>query len=619
MKRVSVNYRQNPRKLLSISEFRGVDLYNSPTNVSPVRSPQAPNMIRDVPGKVRKRMGYHTVDHYSDRINGVHHLVAQQRCYQLVHAGQSLYLDHVAIYSGMNDVRSKSWQMEDKLYILDGKVFLCFDGETIEPVSNKAYVPTITLSRLPNGGGVDHEGLNLLSDKWTESFLGAQGAAVYQLSFNELDTDFVAVRVMTAPDVWQNYIQGTHYTFHPTLGTVTFTSAAIPGASPIDGADNVTITVKKKRPEYEARINHCDMGILYGVNGAADRLFLTGNPAFRNYDWYSGMSDLAYFPVNNYCVLGLNTRIVGYSIIGERLAAHKSNDEDGRNVILREGMMVNDRAAFPTVAALQGAGTVSGHTIAYLKTEPLFLSSSGIYAVTPADTNGERYTQNRSFFINSALMIEPEQQEAVAVSYRDFYLLALGQKLYVLDSLLKSYEEGAPYSTHQYEAFVLSDIDARVLWTDGDALRFGTGGGDIMEFYRDDKNPLSYSDNGNPITAFWDTPMFSGDNFYMRKGFKYLALKLAAATVTGVEVFVQMKGIWQSLFREFSKMRYLSFGKLTFSCFTFSCDPTPKAFGKKLTLPKIDKAQFRFYNGNMHEPFGLYNYALEFQQNGKIK
>lgn len=61
MKRVSPNYRQTPRKLFSVSEFRGVDLYNSPTNVSPSRSPSAPNMIRDVPGKVRKRMGYHTV------------------------------------------------------------------------------------------------------------------------------------------------------------------------------------------------------------------------------------------------------------------------------------------------------------------------------------------------------------------------------------------------------------------------------------------------------------------------------------------------------------------------------------------------------------------------------
>lgn len=46
------------RDILEIDNFLGVDLTNSGDNVDERRSPYAPNMIRDVPGKVRKRMGY---------------------------------------------------------------------------------------------------------------------------------------------------------------------------------------------------------------------------------------------------------------------------------------------------------------------------------------------------------------------------------------------------------------------------------------------------------------------------------------------------------------------------------------------------------------------------------
>ncbi len=618
MKRVSLRYRQTPRKLLSVSEFRGVDLYNSPTNVSPSRSPSAPNMIRDVPGKVRKRMGYHKVAQYPARINAIHHFVGKDGDVELVHAGRCLYTGGAELYRNLQDVRSKAWQLGAFLYILDGAQFVRYDGETVTPVSEHGYVPTAMISRGPSGGGVAFEGLNLLSSYWKESFLSNGTATVYQLSYDDL-ADFVEVKVMTAENKWKDLIRNVDYSFNPALGTVTFTAAARPALSPIDGADNVIITAKKERPDYLSRINGCDMSVLYGVNGAADRLFVTGNSDYRNYDWYSAMNDATYFSVSNYCILGLNTRIVGYSIIGEKLAAHKSDDEDGRNIIIREGTISGETAAFPIVNTLQGAGTVSGHTIAYLKTEPLFFSKSGIFAITPADINGERYTQNRSFYINNVLESLPEKAEAVAVCFRDFYVLALGSRLYILDSLLKSYEDGAPYSTHQYEAFIFTDIAARVLYVREEKLRFGTAAGEIMEFYSNANDLNSYSDNGAPIAAHWDTPMFSGENFYVRKGFKYLALKLSAAPATGTEVFVQIKGRWSKLFEEFARLRYLSFCAVKFSQFTFSTDSTPKAFGKKLSLPKTDKAQFRFANSNENEPFGLYNYALEFQQNGRIR
>ena len=72
-----------------VEAFRGVDLNNSPSNVGKSRSPEAPNMIRDQVGKVRKRTGYTTKVTASGgaAINGVHRLGDVL----FIHAGTKLY------------------------------------------------------------------------------------------------------------------------------------------------------------------------------------------------------------------------------------------------------------------------------------------------------------------------------------------------------------------------------------------------------------------------------------------------------------------------------------------------------------------------------------------------
>ena len=142
------------------------------------------------------------------------------------------------------------------------------------------------------------------------------------------------------------------------------------------------------------------MGTLYGVNGAADRLFVSGNAQYRNYDWYSGMNDPTYWADTAYAVLGTQqSAIVGYSIVNERLATHKDNMEDGRNVIIREGNLVDGRPAFPIVNTLQGEGAIAPRSFAYLVNEPLFLTKLGVFAITAQDVTGEKYAQQRSFFL----------------------------------------------------------------------------------------------------------------------------------------------------------------------------------------------------------------------------
>ncbi|MEG0832823.1 MAG: hypothetical protein RSG78_02270 [Oscillospiraceae bacterium] len=617
MRGMSNAYGQNPMVSAIVSEFRGVDFHNAATNVENFRSPNALNMIRDVPGKVRKRMGFYKKAQYGARINGIFSLELNSGTRRIIHSGNKLFCEEAEIFGMMADSRSTACQMGDILYVFDGQNALRYDGTAATRLCNAAYAPTISISREPSGGGTIYEPMNLIGKRFKERFLANGTATVYQLGYDGLDVGTVQVKILNESGDWVLRAPATDYTVDYALGTITFVTA--PPAPGVSGADNVEISAEKTRNDCAAMIEKCNISVLFGVNGAANRLFVSGNAEFRNRDWYSEMNNGEYFPETCYSIIGQSSKIIGYSIIDDKLAAHKEDDSDGRNIVLRSGEMRDGRAAFPIVGSLQGVGAISHHAISYLKTEPLFLSRDGIYAITAADISGSMYSQNRSIFINKRLLAEKNIHEAVSEVYKDFYLLALNGNVYVLDSLQKTVEKNAPFSTHQYEAYFLTGIDARVIKRIKDKLLFGTCTGDIMEFFSDDTSKMSYNDNGAAILAFWETPQLDNGQFYRRKRFRYIALRLMAGAVTSVVVRMQIGGIWQELFGEAKKLRFFSFKNLSFSKLTFSCDATPKTVGNRIHCAKTDKATFRFENAQKDEPFGLYSFCAEFKQMNKVK
>ena len=621
----------------NISQFLGVDLSNAPSNVKEYRSPDAKNMIPDLAGKPVKRTGYYMVAAFGGAINGYFYLDLPTGSFEIVHAGETLYnaIDGSVLYSGMNDVRSTAWQVDGKLWIMDGKALLCcqkvknldYDPENpmspeeilqATPASEVAYTPMVTISRSPSGGGEQYEPVNLLSGKFTDSFLANGTDAVYQLSFSELDDTAVVVQKLDAEGNWQELTEETDFTVDRTAGTVTFTTA--PESPAVAGADNVRITASRENTEGAAMINRCDISILYGVAGASDRLFVAGNPDYPNRDWYSQMNDPTYFGDLWYSVLGQDgAAIMGYSILNNRLATHKDRAENGRNVVVRTGQLVDGQAAFPITTTLQGEGAIGKHTFAYLSTEPLFLTRLGIYAITSQDISGEKYSQNRSFYINKRLTTLPNLSEAYATIYKDFYMLATGGNIYILDGGQKHYENNEPYSNYQYECYYWADIPANILWQRDDTLFFGTDDGRVMAFYTDYEDLNSFNDLGQPIEAYWEIPDFDGKQFYQNKTVRYIAFRLAAATATSVQVFGQIRGLWQSLFDVPTAARYYAFSKTVFSKFTFSTDATPKTIGRKIKIKKVDKMRLRLQNDQLNEPFGLYELSLEYTEKGYYK
>ena len=63
---------QPSRSVLHVDRLLGVDMTNDPGNVAKEQSPCGDNMIRDVPGKVRKCMGYQRIATLSGAVHGCH-------------------------------------------------------------------------------------------------------------------------------------------------------------------------------------------------------------------------------------------------------------------------------------------------------------------------------------------------------------------------------------------------------------------------------------------------------------------------------------------------------------------------------------------------------------------
>lgn len=605
------------RSVLTISTFLGADFTNSPAAVSENQSPNCKNMIRDVPGKVRKCMGYKKIAEYDDQINGYHYIRGEQ--YGLVHAGTKMYYNGVVKYSDANNARSRSWQFDNKLYIVDGKKLLVWDGAEVKPASEYAKIPTVTIAKAPNGGGTSYEDLNLIQPGFTELFAGTEGDTAYHMTFGGLDDTTVKAYILDSSGSWAEKTENTDFMVDRENGIINFTAA--PGKSPVTGEDNVKITAYRTVSGYADRINKCCIGTQYGLKGAMDRLFLSGNPDYINQDWFSDQNDPTYFADTYYSSLGTSkSAIMGYSVINNYLATHKDEMETDQFIVLREGVLADNKPVFRSVNTLQGAGAIAKDTFAYLSSEPLFLTRSGVYAITAQDITGEKYGQNRSFYLNGKLLKESDLEKSFAFVYKDMYWLCVNGVAYILDGLQPMQtDKSMPYSTRQYAGFYRTNIPANCMWEKDGNLYFGTTDGRVCEFYSDSDALVSYNDDGEKIEAIWETPDLDGKLFYKNKTFRYLAVRLKSAVATTLEMYVQKRGLWSFIKKDNYTARYLSFGSVVFSKFTFSSDQTQKIIPTKLRVKKVDKARFRFVNSELNEPFGLFDIALEYVENGNHK
>jgi len=533
------------------------------------------------------------------------------------------------IYSSANKRISRSWQLNDNIYIIDGSDIYTYavGDERAIPLTEIGKIPVVTIAKSPSGGGTGYDALNMLQPGFEEWFTVSQAEAsekIFHLSFGQLDHKETQAWVMDSNANWVQKKEGVDYSVDRGTGTITFVTA--PGKTP-SGEDNVRIRAYRTVEGYADRVRKCTVGALFGVGGAGDRLFLSGNPDYPNWDFYSEQFDPTYFPDLGYSVMGsAASAIVGYAIINNYLAAFKDEYDESQAVFIREGdMVVNpttnaSEPAFKLINTLQGNGVIAPYSFGYLTTEPLFLTRSGVYAITVQDITGEKYSQNRSFYLDGMLTKEDHLENAVAVVYKDQYVLAVNNKLYILDGIQPiRTDKSMPYSTRQYAGFYCTNVPALCMWTDDQALWFGTNSGRICRFATDVESLESYNDDGAAIYACWETPDLDGRLFYKNKTFRYFAVRMMSAIKTSVKMWSQRLGEWTFIKETTAISKIFDFNDIDFSLFTFRSDSSEKVAHAKIRVKKVDKAKFRLENGNLNEPFGLFDLALEYIESGNYK
>lgn len=604
-------------KHTSYDNFRGADFSVDPSLVAKNRSPMPLNMIPDNGGNPVKRPGWRVLATLDAPINGIYKGEIAGLSSFIVHAGTKLYkvneyvnpVTFTEVATGLTNAKSTGFfsaiDSIVKLFIFTGGEYICFDGATSTDVTTFAKIPTTIISRAPTGGGVALEGLNLIQPKHTESFLGTANTTAYQLATSGLDAALVTARVRNASGGWDDKVETTHFTVNRTTGLVTWVTA--PGAPLIVGQDNVEITPSKTITGYADKIKKCTIFSRYGLGGAT-RIFASGNPDRKSYDWYSGVNDPTYFADLNYSIAGSeDTAIMGYCSIGEYQGIIKEENQQEATIYLRYGELdTSGKTVFKLKQGIAGVGAISKKCFVNLKDDPLFLSRTGVYGITGTTIVNERTVENRSFFVDKKLTAESNLENAIACEWNGYCVINVNGRCYLLDSRHKA--AISQVSTQfVYESYYWENVPAVCMLSNGGELFFGTSDGKLCKFNTDIAGELAYNDNGTAIVCQWATP---NDNDNATQIFKTMLKKGCLVTLSpynrssGKVYFV--KDGDPETFVIGQNMDIFDWETFDFERPTFNSSNNPQEIFFNKKSKKYKRMQIIVRNEALNEPFGIH-------------
>jgi len=600
-----------PRKTTVYNQFRGVDFSVDSSLVDKERSPFAPNLIADTGGMPEKRLGWRTIHTLEQPINGLFFGEINGVDTFIAHGGTKLYkwnmLTFTEIKTGLNNAKSTAFFMKEnnvgKIYVLTGNDYISYDGTTVTSVSDNAYVPTILISRIPTGGGTVLEAINLIGNKRKESFLGNNTDKIYQLSANNIES-IEKIEVTNASGGLDTLILTTDYTVDLVTGKVTFVALHPPIVA---GQDNVFITYKKTVSGYADRIKKCTISTLYGLGGS-NRVFLSGNPEYKAYDWYSQIFNPSYFPDLGYGVVGSDdTAIMGYQKLGKFLIIIKEDNQQDSTIFQRWGTLKDDGSIiFNIEQGVAGTGAISKNCFVNLIDEPMFLSRQGIMATTSTNILAERTVRNRSYHIDPQLTKESNLFDAIATEWNGYYVLAINSRVYILDSRNKSYKNESN-SDFVYQCYHWENIPAICFLSINGELYFGTKDGRICKFNTDIKERTRFNDDDKPVICYWSTKNDDDGASYL---YKTMQKKGCTATIkpfvrSSAKILVVADGDPEIQLR-YHTMDVFDWDDIDFERFTFNTNFSPQDIYFKKKIKKYKRLQIIIKNEGLSEGFGIF-------------
>lgn len=620
-------------KSTKYANLRGCDFSVDDSLVASNRSPLALNMISDDGGNPKKRLGWRAIiDNLDGEVHNIWYGEIGNNVGEIyIHAGTKLYYvndygyPYKYVYdelkTGLKDAKGTGFFMRkaDKghLFFTDTKNYYYYDGEKCGLVSDIATRPKVLISRNPTGGGTMYQAANLLTGKKTVSFLGNSTDKVYYLPYTDVESiDEVRVRNSSG-----EYEATTDYTADLTSGKITFKSTHAPV---VTGQDNVEVDFTKTTAGYADKIAKCTISATYGLN-AQNRVFLSGNPDYRCYDWYSEIYDPTYIADTSYAIVGTSdTAIMGYLKVGEYLAIIKEDNSQDTTIFLRYGELEDNEINFKVKQGVVGIGAISKHCFYNLGDEPLFLTRLGIYAVTSTILSYERVVKNRSYRLNKRLCAEENLKNAVGCEWNGYYIVCVNEHAYILDGRHKS--STGNDSEYAYEGYYWENIPATCFLSVAGELFFGTKDGRFCKFNTDISKPSTiyaynddgkfspneygeeeYVDGGTAIVAQWSTPNDDdgGVHLYKRLLKKGGLVVLSPYDRTSAEVYFIIDGNPEKYITA-NSLDIFNWEDIDFERFTFNSNDTPQEIYFNKKVRKYKRLQIVIRNGEINEPFGIF-------------
>ncbi|MBQ9392396.1 MAG: hypothetical protein IJU18_00195 [Oscillospiraceae bacterium] len=593
------------------STFKGADFSTDPSLVEKYRSPMCTNIVADGGGMPQKRSGWRTLHTLEGAIYGLFAATFGGETHKLAHAGTRLYRwddgeTPAELLSGLPEHKNRAVFLSGRLWIVTGGGYLVYDGETARRVSEAdAFVPTTTITRTSEGGGVSYEDINLMTPYRKNAFQTDGTAVTFALDADVDETGDVRCWV------WGE--ETSDFTVDRENGTVTMNTA--PAAPDAGQADGLVVQFPHTVEGYADKIDKCTILTTYGV-GTNDRLVLSGNPEFPNQDWISGLNDPTYIPDLSYSTVGSeSTAILGYCRLGSSQGIVKADDGQDSTVFLRTAAVNDDgEAVFPLQQAIAGVGAISPGSFASLLDDPLFLSRTGVMAITANALTSERIAQGRSYYINAQLTRENHLDEAEAVIWNGMYLLSLPNgHVYAMDGRQSKSYKSASLGDFVYECYYWENVPAHCWLGEKNGrvenLYFGTADGRICKINSDVEDMSRYSDDGAAIDAVWATRYDDDGTPAARKTMLKRGCCVTIkpyARSSGTIYFRSDRTAGQEKKAAQRDMDILNFSDIDFERFTFNTDDSPQEIFLNRKVKNYKRLQLIVRNSEVNEGFGIF-------------
>ena len=375
------------------------------------------------------------------------------------------------LFSGMNEAKSTSFIFNNRLYILDGKNYLVYDGLTVKAVKDNAYIPTTYINIIPAGENADigkeYEQRNILTPKFRHTFIADGETVDFYMNENNLNS-IVSVKVYG--------VETTDYTANLADGKVTFKTAPtkpqetlMPGESDIyyeQGFAGVEIVASKvytsidgvtdNMDDISELISNCTLCTTYD-----GRVFCTGNPEYHNHVFYcgrnsTGYADPTYFGILNYMQDGVGLApITGIMCVSNTLMVLKADTQQDSSIYFHTATDSSQHLLpriYPSVQGLSGLGCV-GACRNFLD-DPIFISRLGIEGVSQLKIAAERANEHRSKLIDAKL-VNTDLSKACLEEWGGYLCVLTDGKIFLADSRQR-YQDST--GAMQYEWFYLENI-----------------------------------------------------------------------------------------------------------------------------------------------------------------